>query len=240
MFLRKKDGELSSPRHVVKSLPNLARTERSRSFDMGGFMSPRSVSKRHSLSRLRRTSLIRMQDALNEDDSNEDDDLIVVCNSDDDVVSLTTGEIPVIVPEDPNTLKYSEDEINAYYTWLKDIIHLEPEEGVIPTFRLSLFLSFYRLSIPIQDIVESKIGSVKHWITRDRDIIEAETTYVQTPVNCFDGSAFWWCNSGEIPKLKSGVHVNLCHIRNTVPIGMSEVCIYSISLITSITVVDLL
>ena len=120
-------------------------------------------------------------------------------------------------PKDLSDLHPTIEELNSYFTWIKEIVHLQPEEGLSqePTWRMSLFLFFLRLQVPLEEITQEHIGTDREWLRNRRGVIDSVVQYVRVPVS-ENLTSIWWCSTNMYPSnISTDNYQFVCHYRHT-------------------------
>lgn len=99
----------------------------------------------------------------------------------------------------PHMLIITKKEIKSYRYWLKEIIKAPESEYMVdvPTIRLSIFLQFYRMNYPLEEIVPQYFGSGIDWRNKNRRVL-SNASLVHIPLDK-NYSSLWWCTPKPLP-----------------------------------------
>ena len=129
-----------------------------------------------------------------------------------------------LLSQSQNEIEFSKSlftnaEWKAYKKWVKLVFNKNPEyfneSRKIMTTRMTIFLHFYHLEIPITTITENYIKTQSDWCLEGYEVMNY-ASFIQIPLN-ENYSPYWWCNpyinppSDQCPFGFS----NLCHYYQT-------------------------
>lgn len=139
------------------------------------------------------------------------------CREDDRPYYLRPSPTRYVAVTLPNLLRPQASEWNAYQHWLRDVVKAPQEEvsNRAPSLRMSIFLHFYRLEIPVSEIKASMLNDEQGWLEAARRPHKV-ACFLRVPLDD-SYSGLWWLGQ-ELPcpsDLEEHGCGLLCHMRQT-------------------------
>ena len=107
---------------------------------------------------------------------------------------------------------FTQQEWNSFRFWVETILKLQIDVKerplLLPSTRMIIFLHFFRLEIPVSEIVPKNIKTTSDW-KQEKRLISTNVSFIQVPLNATN-SYLWWCEGETSMNDKYGLCL-ICH-----------------------------